>query len=155
MPKTPMTLAAALLLAGCGNGANLPVAPGGFPIASVGNPSSQVAPQIPMAADGTTLPGATITSARGGTFSITLPGHGTQGYGWVLSSAYDRNVATTSGTSRLGPAPSSGLMGPSASEIFDFTAGSAGRTTVSFALARFGQQPDPAGETRAFTIVVP
>ena len=79
-----LTVAAALTAACSGR------APVNVPVS--GAASGQAGAQASTDANGLTLPDFTFTPARGGGFSITLPGHGTQGYAWHLVTSFDANV---------------------------------------------------------------
>jgi predicted secreted protein len=107
-------------------------------------------------ASGNTLPDFNFTPARGAGFSISLPGHGTQGYSWHLVPGYDANVvkALNPNEARLGAAPTGGMLGPSASEIFDFQAGAPGSARLVFSLYRNGEDPSRGAEQRSFSVNV-
>ncbi|MDB5100219.1 MAG: Chagasin family peptidase inhibitor [Cyanobacteria bacterium RYN_339] len=151
MPTLPqlMSLAvAAVLLTAC-NGRTA-VTPAGS------NAATQPGAQNSTDASGNTLPDFAFTPVRGGAFSISLPGHGTQGYSWHVVTGFDASVVTALNPNegRLGAAPTGGMLGPSASEIFDFKAGNAGTTRLIFSLYRNGEDPTRGTEQRAFTVTV-
>lgn len=142
------TLAASLLLLACSrtpiNPAGTPAAPGTQPVVS----------QTSTDADGNTLQGFTFSLASGQPFSITLPGHATQGYKWHLVPGFDTGVVTAPADSRYGELPPNAGIGQSAPEIFDFKAAGPGSTPLTFSLYRSWEGPDKAAETRTFNAQV-
>lgn len=146
-----LTVAAALTAACSGRAPYVPV---------TGATTGQTGAQVSTDANGLTLPDFTFTPARGGGFSITLPGHGTQGYAWHLVTSFDANVVAPlnlgqdATASRIGSVPAGAALGVSAPEIFDFKAGNPGSTRLSFGLTRSFEDPTRASETRTFTVNV-
>jgi predicted secreted protein len=149
-----VTAAAALLTACSGRGP--------IPTSVDSGPANELRPgaQNSTDAQGNTLPDFTFTPQRGGGFSITLPGHGTQGYSWHLVKGFDAAVVSPlnpgqDGTaSRIGSVPPNAGLGVSAPEIFDFKAGNPGSTRLQFSLYRSFEDPTRSTETRSFTVNV-
>jgi hypothetical protein len=146
-----LVVAGALLVA-CSGRSPAPVPANGQPAGS--------STQQSTGADGLTLPDFAFTPARGAAFTIALKGYGTSGYQWHLVDGFDRGVVAQQqpgegGTaSRMGNAPSGGLVGASAPEIFDFKAMGPGRTALRFSLYRSWEGPAAATETRSFSVTV-
>jgi hypothetical protein len=146
-------LASALLFGCSGRPAvSAPVNPTG----SNANSSAQSS----VGADGTTLPNFAFTPTAGQTFSVSLASKMDGGYQWHLLGSFDANLLTplslgkANTASRTGAAPTGGLMGAFAPEIFDFKAMAPGKTTLSFALYRSFEGPDKAGAPTTFTVTV-
>ena len=105
-------------------------------------------------AQGITLQGFNFSLAVSQPFSVTLPGHGTEGYGWHLDPTTDTRIAMPAAASRLGPLPANSALGASAPEIFDFKTGAVGTTTLHFSLYRSWEGADKAAEKRQFGVTV-
>src|SRR4051812_21784284 len=89
LPQLMFVAVAAAMLTACSS--RTPVSPvGTTPTTTSGQPGAQNSTD----ASGLTLADFTFTPVRGGAFSITLPGHGTQGYSWHVVSGYDASVVT-------------------------------------------------------------
>lgn len=106
-----------------------------------------------LGGDGFTVLAYTFTVSKNVVFSVVLPGHATEGYKWVLATGFDPKVATSTGQSRPGTKPGSGI-GVSAPQVFDFTAVGTGQTTLSFDLVMPSDLKKASVENRKFGVNV-